>query len=107
MGLAFSPDSRWIVTAADDRTIRRWDVATGSQTAILHRFDYWIRGIAVGPDGEKVAVALEDGTARILDASTGAKLWSFPASVYSSPAVANGAMYVGSYDASEYAFAVP
>jgi outer membrane protein assembly factor BamB len=40
------------------------------------------------------------------DASTGAKLWSYPAGVieYSSPAVVNGVVYVGSGDGNVYAF---
>ena len=40
-----------------------------------------------------------------LNASTGAKLWSYTtgSNVYSSPAVANGVVYVGSYDGNVYA----
>ena len=41
-----------------------------------------------------------------LNAATGARLWSYTTgnSVYSSPAVANGVVYVGSYDGNVYAF---
>ena len=48
----------------------------------------------------------DDFSSYALDAATGAKLWSYPtgASVNtSSPAVANGVVYVGSEDRSVYA----
>ncbi len=46
-----------------------------------------------------------DGNVYALNASTGAKLWSFPTAypVVSSPAVANGVVYIGSYDDNLYA----
>ena len=43
--------------------------------------------------------AVLDGNVYALDAATGAKLWSYTTGeeVESSPAVANGVVYVGSY----------
>jgi outer membrane protein assembly factor BamB len=47
----------------------------------------------------------EDGELYALDAETGAKLWSYPVQVFaSSPAVANGVVYIGSEDGELYAF---
>ena len=43
-----------------------------------------------------VYVSSTDGNLYALNASTGAKLWSNPAVSYSSPAVANGVVYIGS-----------
>ena len=42
----------------------------------------------------------------VLDAASGAYLWNYPTNgaVSSSPAVANGKVYVGSYDVFIYAF---
>ena len=48
-----------------------------------------------------------------LNASTGAELWSFSTEsnicncVYSSPAVVNGVVYIGSWDNNVYAFGLP
>ena len=44
-----------------------------------------------------------------LDASTGALLWKYTtgARIYSSPAVVNGMVYIGSEDADFYAFGLP
>ena len=53
-----------------------------------------------------VYVGSLDGNMYALNASTGAKLWSYATGSYveSSPAVANGVVYVGSDDGSVYAF---
>jgi eukaryotic-like serine/threonine-protein kinase len=45
------------------------------------------------------------GNVYALNAATGARLWSYPTGGGgSSPAVANGAVYVGSYDGQLYKF---
>jgi PGF-CTERM protein len=50
-------------------------------------------------------VGSEDNNTYALNATTGAKLWNYTtgSSVYSSPAVANGVVYVGSEDNNTYA----
>lgn len=47
-----------------------------------------------------------DFNVRALNASTGALLWQYKtgSAVYSSPAVANGMVYVASFDSNLYAF---
>jgi outer membrane protein assembly factor BamB len=58
-----------------------------------------------------VYVGSVDFNVYALDAATGAKLWSFPtgSDVRSSPAVANGMLYVGSgyMNGNLYAFHLP
>jgi outer membrane protein assembly factor BamB len=51
-------------------------------------------------------VGSDDGNVYALDAATGAQLWTFTTGnvVGSSPAVANGVVYVGSQDGKLYAF---
>lgn len=53
-----------------------------------------------------VYVGAPDPNLYPLNAATGAKLWNNNACrlVFSSPAMANGVIYIGSYDASVYAF---
>jgi outer membrane protein assembly factor BamB len=50
-------------------------------------------------------VGSDDGNVYALNATTGAKLWSYTTedAVLSSPAVANGVVYVGSNDGNVYA----
>jgi len=56
-----------------------------------------------------VYVGSYDDNVYALNASTGAKLWSYTTGgrVGSSPAVANGVVYIGSLDKKVYAFALP
>jgi len=51
-------------------------------------------------------VGADDHNVYALNASTGAKLWSYATggAVQSSPAVANGVLYIGSTDDNVYAF---
>jgi WD40 repeat protein len=61
-GVAFTPDSRTIVTAAQDRTVRLWDVATGDLVRVIRLpVPAWVGGelycLAMAPDGKTIAVA--------------------------------------------------
>ena len=53
-----------------------------------------------------VGTGSPDNKVYALNARTGAKLWSYTTGgeVWSSPAVANGVVYIGSYDGKVYAF---
>ncbi len=73
-GMAFSPNSRTIATAAGnhwhrkDRTIRIWDVATGRE---LQRFDNpdGVDALEYLPDGRSVVTVGMDGVATVWDVS--------------------------------------
>lgn len=56
-----------------------------------------------------VYVGSGDGTLYALDAASGAKQWVYQtgSSIYSSPAVAGGAVYVGFYNGNLYTFHLP
>ncbi|MCB0062257.1 MAG: WD40 repeat domain-containing protein, partial [Caldilineaceae bacterium] len=66
----FSPNSKMIVTASEDRTVRLWDAATGDE---LYQF-VGHQDIAVfatfSPDGQQIASAGFDGTVRLWDVSS-------------------------------------
>ncbi|MEU2675152.1 NB-ARC domain-containing protein, partial [Streptomyces sp. NPDC007164] len=69
--LAISPDGAWIVSAGDDKTVRIWDRATGTQTAELTGHTGWVRSVAISPDGAWIVSAGDDKTVRIWDRATG------------------------------------
>ena len=67
----FSPDGRWVATAAGNRTTRVWDAATGQPRTppLTHQSGVW--HVAFSPDGRWVVTASYDMSARVWDAATG------------------------------------
>jgi Tol biopolymer transport system component len=55
--VAFSPDGTTLAAPDSDgeRSIRLWDVATGSSTAAFDRLDDVVTGVAFSPDGKTLA----------------------------------------------------
>jgi hypothetical protein len=66
---AFSPDSRWVVTACGDRIARVWDVATGQPVSLMKHQDY-IYHVAFSPDSHRV-VTSSFGKVQVWEAATG------------------------------------
>ncbi len=69
--LAFSPDSRRIVTGCLDRTLKIWDAVTGQELHTLRGHEGWILGIAFSPDGLLFATASGDYTVKLWETETG------------------------------------
>ncbi len=70
--LVFSRDSKSVLTASNDGTLRRWDLATGTGT-VLYQSSKPIRGFALAPDGRVAALVGDtafmiqpDGASRLL-----------------------------------------
>jgi energy-coupling factor transporter ATP-binding protein EcfA2 len=72
VGLAFSPDGKMIASSGVDRTVRRWDAATGASLGqpILGHTDM-VADVAFSPDGKMIASASFDRMVRRWDAATG------------------------------------
>jgi WD40 repeat protein/tetratricopeptide (TPR) repeat protein len=68
---AFSPDSRVVVTASQNKQAHLWDVATGQPIGAPLVHGGPVVAVAFSPDGKKVLTGSGDKTARLWDAATG------------------------------------
>jgi WD40 repeat protein len=67
--VAFSPDSRYIVTGRANRTVQVWDAPTGKEVHTLGAHDRVVRGIVFSSDGRHLASASADGIVKVWDAT--------------------------------------
>src|SRR5262249_7704538 len=67
--LAFSPDGKFLASAALDGTVKLWGLAEGKELRTLGHPGF-VRAVAFSPDGKRVAAAGWDG-GRVWEADTG------------------------------------
>ena len=67
--LVFSPDGKEVISGGDDKTIRFWDVVTGSQIAKLESADV-VRALGLSSNGRLLASAGNGQQIRIWDTNT-------------------------------------
>jgi WD40 repeat protein len=72
--IAFSPDGKFLASAADDRTIRLWDVSTGKQIRAFTGHTLPVNLVSFAPDGKSIASSSSDGTVRVWEVDTGREL---------------------------------
>jgi len=72
--VAFSADSKRIVTAGGDNTARVWDATTGALQLELKAHEGDVMGAAFSPDGTRIVTGSEGNKATVWDASTGKAL---------------------------------
>ncbi len=63
--MAFSPDGALLASAADDGSVRLWDVATGALVENLTGHEKSVMSLSFSPDGRTLATCSRDGTVRL------------------------------------------
>ena len=75
--VAFSPDSKRVLTGSADKTARLWDADTGHEIRVFQGHTGLVTSVAFSPDGKRVLTASHDETARLWDAETGKEIRAF------------------------------
>ena len=97
--VAFSPNSRWILTGSEDGGVKIWDGQAGKIALLLKGVSSPVHAVAFSPDAKLVAAGSDDGGVRVWDAASGQLVHHLPGHVAAVTALAfspNGATLASS-----------
>ena len=81
--MAFSPDSRYVVSGAeiqigkDNNTLKLWNIATGQLIHSFLRYKKSVNSIKFSPDGRYVLTGSNDGYVKLWDVFSGNIVYTF------------------------------
>jgi WD40 repeat protein len=77
--VAVSPDGRRAVSASYDKTLKVWDLESGTELRTLDGHSDAVKAVAVSADGRLTVSASRDNTLKVWDLERGAKVATFTA----------------------------
>ena len=75
--VAFSPDGRYALSGSNDKTLKLWDVNTGSAIRTFTGHSNQVRSVAFSPDGRYALSGSNDNTLKLWDVNTGSAIRTF------------------------------
>jgi len=63
--MAFSPDHQVLATASEDKTVKLWDVKTGTLITTITEHGAKMTSVAFAPDGKTLVTSGMDGKVRV------------------------------------------
>ena len=75
--VAYSPDSKLVVTGGSDGRLILWDAATGREVRRLEGHGDAVTAVAFSPDGRLVVTSGWDRSVRLWDVATGRQIRTF------------------------------
>jgi WD40 repeat protein len=72
--VAMSRDSRWILSASNDLSLRQWEASLGQCVRTMAGHTDWVRSVCFGPDGQTALSASYDRTLRTWDLAKGVQI---------------------------------
>src|SRR5205807_1896771 len=70
-GLAFSPDGTVLVSGSRDKTMKYWEVPSGTLIRTVRAHAGWVRAVTYSPAGKIIASCSDDTTIKLWDIKTG------------------------------------
>ena len=69
--LAFTPDSKYVLTASRDKSVKLWELATGREIRTYFGHGHTVNDLVVNREGTQFITSSADNTAKIWDIRTG------------------------------------
>lgn len=69
--VAITPDGKIAVSASRDRTLKVWDLHSGTELRSLTGHHGWVEAVAITPDGKIVVSSANDGTLKVWELQSG------------------------------------